>query len=237
MVTARFSTARSSAACLALLASALVGAGCSAPGGGPGQVADHLFLGDHILTLDGAEASAVAVVGEEIAWVGDRDGAESWRGDTTVVHELGSRALMPGFVDAHGHLSFTSQTIDLANVASPPVGPAEDVASLQAELRAFIGERGLAAGEWVLGMGYDDSLLAEHTSPQPARSRRSVDRSSDRADPRLGPPDVAQLERSRALRHRARDPGSAGWAHSSGRPTGKRPTACWKRRPWARRAR
>ena len=158
-----------------LLVVVLLATGCTVANS-EGDAADHLFVGDHILTLDGSEVTAVAVEGDSIVWAGSRDEASRWTGDETEVHELGEHALLPGFIDAHGHLSFTAQTIDLANVASPPVGEVIDIADLQAELSRFIEDRKIPEGEWVAGMGYDDSLLAEQRHP----NRRDLDAASDR---------------------------------------------------------
>ena len=118
-------------------------AACSPPP--PPLQADRLWVGEHIITFDDAhaDATAVAIEGERIVWVGRR---EDWRGDARETVELGDRALLPGFIDAHGHLSFSARTANLANVASPPVGAVGDIASLQAILRSYIGERGIAPG-------------------------------------------------------------------------------------------
>ena len=143
-------------------AAVLALAGCSPPT--PPLQADRLWVGEHIITFDDAhaDATAVAIAGERIVWVGRR---EDWRGEARETVELGERALLPGFIDAHGHLSFSARTANLANVASPPVGAVGDIASLQAILRSYIGERGIAPGEWVVGIGYDDSLIEEQRHP------------------------------------------------------------------------
>ncbi|MEM6701700.1 MAG: amidohydrolase [Acidobacteriota bacterium] len=130
------------------------------------SAADLLFLGDHIVTLGPEPATAVAVVEDTIVWIGDRADSAAWQGPETKVHELGDRALVPGFIDAHGHLTFTAQTLDMANIASPPVGPVETIADLAVTLEAFIEERGIAEGDWVVGLGYDDSLIAEQRHPE-----------------------------------------------------------------------
>ncbi len=128
--------------------------------------ADVLFVGDHIVTMEpGPAVSALAIRGEDIVWTGGRDQAAAWTGPDTRVHELGERALLPGFIDAHGHLTYQAAIIDLANVASPPVGPVEDMDSLGEVLRAYMEQRNIAPGAWVVGNGYDDSLLAERRHP------------------------------------------------------------------------
>ncbi len=126
--------------------------------------ADTLYVGQHILTFDDATGpvTAVAVAGETIAWVGDR---AAWRGQADEVVELGDRALLPGFIDTHGHLSFLARTLSLANLAPPPVGTVTDIASLKQVMADYIAERDIAPGEWVVGVGYDDSLIAEQRHP------------------------------------------------------------------------
>lgn len=131
----------------------------------PGKFdADTLYVGKHIITMDAdfPGANAVAVDGETIRWVGTLD---EWQGSARQTVDLGDRALLPGFIDAHGHLSFMARTVNLANAASPPVGPVTDIRSLQDVLRKHMAERDIAPGGWVLGMGYDDSLLREQRHP------------------------------------------------------------------------
>ena len=137
--------------------------------------ADRLWVGEHIITLDEAQAgaTAVAVKGERILWVGRQ---EDWAGEAAQITELGERALLPGFIDAHGHLSFSARTAQTANVASPPVGAVTAIPSLQEVLRTYMAERGIAPGEWVVGVGYDDSLLEERRHP----NRDDLDAVSDR---------------------------------------------------------
>lgn len=140
--------------------------------------ADHLFVGDNIITMVSEEdrPGALAVRGQEILWVGDPDDAARWIGPETQRHELGERALLPGFIDAHGHLTFLAATLSWANLASPPVGPVTDMSSLQEELRSYISRNQIPPGSWVIGNGYDDSLITEQAHPD----RRTLDAVSDR---------------------------------------------------------
>jgi hypothetical protein len=90
------------------------------------------------------------------------------------VVELGDRALVPGFIDAHGHLGMVMQMLDLLNASSPPVGPMESIEDIVAALEARIEEGAIPQGEFVMGYGYDDSLLAEGRHP----NRDDLDRAS-----------------------------------------------------------
>lgn len=162
---------------LLLLVSAVSIAGCLGNSNlPPREPADIVFLGGHILTVDpGTEgAEGVAVRGESIVAVGPRSDVEGLIGDTTRVVELGDRALLPGFIDAHGHLGLVMQVLDLVNASSPPVGPMQKIDDIVEALRDRIAEREIPAGEFVMGYGYDDSLLEEGRHP----NRDDLDRAS-----------------------------------------------------------
>ncbi|MER6901784.1 amidohydrolase, partial [Amycolatopsis sp. NPDC000740] len=66
---------------------------------------DLIFTGGPILTADGGrpEAEAIAVRDGIITAVGDRDEVVARRTSATEVVDLGGAALLPGFVEAHGH--------------------------------------------------------------------------------------------------------------------------------------
>ena len=127
--------------------------------------APTLYVG-RIITMDPSQpfAEAVLVEGERIVAVGGKELRKAHEGDARVV-ELGRRAMLPGFIDAHGHLTATAAYINFVNLAPPPVGPVDDVARLQTTLREHIECERIPAGRWVVGVGYDDSLLKEKRHP------------------------------------------------------------------------
>ncbi len=130
----------------------------------PLDAADLVFYGGQTLTVDPqtANAEAVAVRGASIVAVGSKRDIEGLIGDKTRVVELGERALVPGFIDAHGHLGIVMQTLDLVNASSPPVGPMNKIEDILDALRARIEEQNIPPGVLVMGYGYDDSLLEEN---------------------------------------------------------------------------
>jgi len=161
--------------CGALAVSLLLGASASVPAATRASApisnpADTIYVGA-IVTMAGApgdprsRAEAVAVAGERIIAVGSRSEVLRHRVGGTRVVELGSSVLLPGFIDAHGHLTATAATQSLADLSAPPVGAVRNIADIQRVLRQFIADRSLAPGTVVVGRGYDDAQLQERRHP------------------------------------------------------------------------
>lgn len=88
---------------------AMLGLGaCTAPRDDAAQYGDLAFIDASVYTADAANpvAEAVVVRGDSIVYVGDRDGARRYIGESTDVRELGGRPLLPGFIDSHVHPIF-----------------------------------------------------------------------------------------------------------------------------------
>ncbi len=108
--------------------------------------ADLVLFSDHVISMSEdsfreSASMAVAVNGERISWIGPEKEAAVRIGEATKVMLLGSQSLLPGFIDAHEHASYTAAATQLANLASPPVGPVTDIPSLQEVLRKHIDEK------------------------------------------------------------------------------------------------
>jgi len=157
---------RSGRVLAALIVTASVGAaGCA---GARGESADAIWHGGPILTMAGDEpayAEAVAIRDGRILFVGPQQEALELQGANTVVHDLEGRAMLPGFLDAHGHLKNVGFQALAADLLPPPDGDVTDIEALQQKLRAW-GEGDLSARlGWVIGFGYDDGQLAETRHP------------------------------------------------------------------------
>lgn len=143
-------------------------AACSAPEGQkttPPTSPDTIFIGDNIISMDGSEITAVAITKDRITATGSSEDLLETKGELTRIVELGDRALLPGFIDAHGHIAMQARILNYVNLSSPPVGPVENIGDLQRLLRDYITENEIPSGQWVIGYGYDDSLLAEQRHP------------------------------------------------------------------------
>jgi predicted amidohydrolase YtcJ len=129
-----------------------------------GAQADTIYRGGPILTMTGERptyAEAVAVKDGRIAFVGPLAAAEALKGPKTELRNLDGRALLPGFIDAHSHFMFAVNMVNQVNVANPPVGPATDIPSTVAALKAFQAKAKIPEGGWIVGWGYDAEGLRE----------------------------------------------------------------------------
>lgn len=134
-----------------------------------GEVAQQIWSGGPILTMDDKQprVEAVAVKDGKILAAGSYKEIERYRGKQTVMQDLAGRALLPGFVDAHGHAFMIGLQAISANLLSPPDGQVKSIEDLRNTLTRWSSEH--AATEksvgMILGFGYDDGQLAEQRHP------------------------------------------------------------------------
>lgn len=144
-------------------------AGLLAAGAAPAAepAPETIYLHGNVLTVDDARphAQAVAVGGGRILAVGDDAQIQALKGPATTVIDLGGKTMTPGFVDGHSHIGDLAGVWNLADLSPPPVGTSSSVADLQKRMRGFIADHPAPAGQMVVGMGYDDSLMAERRAP------------------------------------------------------------------------
>lgn len=153
-----------------MFAGLVVAAGASVPLHAAAQAhADRIWSGGPILTMNDAamRAEAVAEKDGRIIAVGGRDDVMKTRGPGTRMIDLGGRALLPGFVDAHGHVAMGGLQAMATNLLPPPDGDGRDIASLQKTLREWMDANPDAIRKYklVVGFGYDNSQLAEQRHP------------------------------------------------------------------------
>ena len=131
--------------------------------------ADLIFQGGNIVTVNELQpsAEAVAVRAGRIMAVGYRDEVMKLRGPNTKVVDLAGKTLIPGLIDAHGHVFVTGIQALSANLLPPPDGEGADIASLQRLLKDWAAKNQTATDKvgWIIGFGYDDSQLREQRHP------------------------------------------------------------------------
>lgn len=130
----------------------------------PASAADLLIHGGPILTMVGDKPQTVAAVvvdGGRIAFAGPLAQAQRIAGQETQRLDLKGRTLLPGLVDAHSHLAMAVDLARRVNVSGAPVGTVASIADLVGKLAAEEVTLKIAPSEWLVGWGYDASLLAD----------------------------------------------------------------------------
>ncbi|MGI9243666.1 MAG: amidohydrolase family protein, partial [Verrucomicrobiales bacterium] len=120
-----------------------------------GQAVETIYTGGVILTMeeDQPRAEAVAVRDGKIVAAGERAEVFKLRADTTKLVDLDGKTMLPGFVDAHGHVMGGGLQALSANLLAPPDGEVKDIATLQQTLRDWMAENRKAVEEIKLVVG------------------------------------------------------------------------------------
>ncbi|HEY2415137.1 MAG TPA: amidohydrolase [Pirellulaceae bacterium] len=137
--------------------------------------ADKVFLNATVITMarEGEVAQAVAVRDGKIAAVGSNSDIRALVGPATKTIDLTGKTLLPGFYAAHDHFPSAGRAgIYNVDLNSPPIGSIRTMDELVAALRQKAAQT--PPGKWVVGRGYDDTLLKEQRHP----TRDDLDRAS-----------------------------------------------------------
>lgn len=108
-----------------------------------------VYVNGDILTVAGDKpeyVAAVAVKGGRIVYAGDRAGAVRAAGAGAAIKDLAGRFMMPGFVDAHGHMVAYAHNLMNADLTG-----AKSVAEVVERLKAHA--KTVPPGAWVEGFG------------------------------------------------------------------------------------
>jgi len=125
-----------------------------------------LYINGPILTMedDTPTAEAVLITGDRITAVGREADLRATMPDDTQVVDLQGQTLMPAFIDPHGHFPDPG-FIELFRVdlSAPPRGDCVDMASALARLSARAADT--PEGEWIMGVLFDNTAVAEGRMP------------------------------------------------------------------------
>ncbi len=133
------------------------------------EMADTIYSGGPILTMndDQPTVEAVAVKDGRIIALGALGDVSKHKGADTQTFDLDGRAMVPGFVDSHGHVVMGGLQALSANLLAPPDGKVTNIASLQETLKTWANENAEAVEKAgvIVGFGYDNAQLAELRHP------------------------------------------------------------------------
>ena len=114
------------------------------------------------------DASAIAIEGGALLYVGNDEGIDRYVGERTRVVDLHGATVLPGLVDAHTHvfnLGATLEQVDLVGVETEEEA-VERVARRAASVRP---------GTWIIGYGWDEGAWADRYPSKELLSERLPD--------------------------------------------------------------
>ncbi|MBK8489602.1 MAG: amidohydrolase [Saprospirales bacterium] len=124
------------------------------------KTAETVFIHAQISTLNEKQpaATALAIRGDRIIWVGEDAAAGKWIGPETKVFDLEGQFVMPGFIEGHGHFSGLGRL--LANINLMQAGSWDEVVE-QVEAAA----KKAQPGEWIYGRGWHQEKWSSRPEP------------------------------------------------------------------------
>lgn len=113
---------------------------------------------------DGGQAEAVLIEAGVIKGVGTKEQMVSMAPEAAL-QSMGGNTVLPGFIDGHSHISAVAYQLLMANLKPSPTGNCDSVEAVVEELKRKLNEKTLEPGEWLLGMGYDNSVYLDQKHP------------------------------------------------------------------------
>lgn len=122
----------------------------------------HLYYNGTIVKMTGEADFSEAVITEngKISFVGSLDEAVKLAGEDVEKVDLDGKVMLPGFIDAHGHMVQTAQGISLCDLSET-----KDFTDIKNALNEYISKNNLGADDIVFGNGYDHNFLEEGIHP------------------------------------------------------------------------
>lgn len=129
-----------------------------------------MYYGGDIVTMEGDSAQyAEALVEKDgkILFVGSKDEAMKKAGEGHQMVDLQGQTMLPGFIDAHGHLYNAGIQALAANLLPAPDGSGNDIPELIRLSNEWKEKNGpiISKVGWIVGFGYDDAQLKEKRHP------------------------------------------------------------------------
>ncbi|SDJ53574.1 hypothetical protein SAMN04487898_103190 [Pedobacter sp. ok626] len=129
--------------------------------------ADAIYFGGTIITMEDANPTVEAVVVKDgkIIFTGKKTEADQYLGDSTKTYDLKGKTLLPGFIDAHGHITSRAGMIQAIDLSPSPYGTVNSIPDLQNTVKKYIKDHKIPAGLPLIGNGYDDAIMIKHRHP------------------------------------------------------------------------
>lgn len=125
-------------------------------------MASTAFINGHVVTVDKTDqiTEAVLLNGKTIAAIGTTAEIKSLLDTDTRVIDLAGRTLLPGFVDAHNHLTHQGAALGAVDFSFPKVS---SIAELRDAIKRAAGD--IEPGQWIRGWGLHHEKFSDQREP------------------------------------------------------------------------
>ncbi|MCX6322706.1 MAG: amidohydrolase [Sphingobacteriales bacterium] len=120
-----------------------------------------MYFGGDIITMEGDSANyaeSVVVKDGKIIFVGNKDEAMKAAGDGHNMIDLQGKTMLPGFIDAHGHMVYYGK-----NLMDQSLTGVKDISEIIQRMKSHIAQ--IPGDGWIVGMGYAPLKMKEQRHP------------------------------------------------------------------------
>lgn len=123
------------------------------------EIADSVYINGNIYTMDDAQpnATAVAVKGQRLIFVGSSENVKSYIGLNTKITDLKGKTVIPGLMEGHMHLPMLGENLMKVDAFWKP--KAEIIAAVKAEVAK------VKPGDWITGFGWNNTIWEDKAYP------------------------------------------------------------------------
>lgn len=123
------------------------------------EPADSVYRNGNIYTVNEnfTVASAIAIKGDRLVYVGDEAGVEAYIGAGTKVVDLGGKTVIPGLVEGHMHVTGLGESLMVIDAFWKP--KADILASVKAAAEQA------EPGQWIQGRGWMNTVWEDTSYP------------------------------------------------------------------------
>lgn len=123
------------------------------------KAADLLLYNGTLVTMNPLmpQATALAIQGERIVWVGDQKDLNVWIGAHTRLIDLQGSFVYPGLIDTHAHITYSGLRKNYLHLEG------KEKSAILEEIRKYAEK--CQQGEWIIGVGWDEHFWLEKTLP------------------------------------------------------------------------
>lgn len=130
-----------------------------------------MYHNGDILTMAGDSAAyveALVVKDGRILYAGKMDEAMKMAGSGHTMVDLKGGTMLPGFIDAHSHLTNYADATLQADLNPPPIGRVESIRDIINTVKSLKEKTGAGDTGILIGYGYDADMLKEKRHPNAA---------------------------------------------------------------------